>query len=97
MHGRKSWLIYSARTNHFYSSTSATFDETLFPAKHINQRIFSYYDTASVSQFHADMHAAKLNSTLAGDLPNLLATTEKLWTANDVCHDHLECGQYQNI
>eukprot|EP00961_Rhodomonas_salina_P252613 3414580-Rhodomonas_salina.1 len=32
------------------------------------------------------MHAAKLNSTLAGDLPNLSATTEKLWTADDVCH-----------
>eukprot|EP00961_Rhodomonas_salina_P170376 2296845-Rhodomonas_salina.1 len=37
MHGRKSWLVYSARTNRVYSSTSATFDETLFPAKHVDQ------------------------------------------------------------
>eukprot|EP00961_Rhodomonas_salina_P259575 3507430-Rhodomonas_salina.7 len=86
-HGHKSWLIYSASTNCIYSSTSCTFDETLFPAKLVDQSVFGYYNTASVTQFSTDMHKQHLNSTLAADLPNLSSVSIKLWPADDVCID----------
>eukprot|EP00961_Rhodomonas_salina_P139536 1877969-Rhodomonas_salina.1 len=58
MHGSKAWLVYSARTNSVYAATRVTFNETLFPAKAINQRIYGYYNNAPVrvNQFRADMH-----------------------------------------
>eukprot|EP00961_Rhodomonas_salina_P104939 1413145-Rhodomonas_salina.1 len=64
MHGRKAWLVYSARTNRVYSSTSCTFDETLFPAKAADQRLYGYYDNQPVEQFRADLFETELGSTL---------------------------------
>eukprot|EP00961_Rhodomonas_salina_P115526 1555032-Rhodomonas_salina.3 len=87
MHGRKSWLVYSARTNRVYSSTNCTFYETLFPAKKVDQRVYCYYDNQPINQFRSDMHEVKLNSTLVSDLPNLSTTATPLWKADNVCAD----------
>ena len=62
MHGRKAWLVYSARTNRVYASTSVTFDETLFPARFADQRVYGYYDSHSVERFRADLHHTHLSS-----------------------------------
>eukprot|EP00961_Rhodomonas_salina_P168476 2270908-Rhodomonas_salina.1 len=87
MHCRKSWLVYSGRTNRVYSSTNCMFDETLFPAKKVDQRVYGYrdYDNQPINQFSTDMHEVKLNSTLVSDFPNLSMTATPLWTADDVC------------
>eukprot|EP00961_Rhodomonas_salina_P033996 457511-Rhodomonas_salina.1 len=85
MFGRRCWLVYSARTNHVYTSLSCTSDKTLFPAKAIDQRVYGYYDNQPVHEFRADMHAAKLNSTLASDLPNLSSVPAPVWTSDDIC------------
>eukprot|EP00961_Rhodomonas_salina_P056637 760748-Rhodomonas_salina.1 len=87
MHCCKAWLVYSARTNRVYDATSVTFDETLFQAKAINQRIYCYYYNAPVNQFRADMHEHNLNSTIVSDLPNLSSTATPVWTADDVLVD----------
>eukprot|EP00961_Rhodomonas_salina_P269249 3638063-Rhodomonas_salina.1 len=72
MHGRKAWLVHLARTNRVYVSTNTTFDETLFPAKSVDQRFYSYYDNVPVEQFRTEMFERQLNSTLASDLPTSL-------------------------
>eukprot|EP00961_Rhodomonas_salina_P139436 1876306-Rhodomonas_salina.1 len=70
-----------------YSSQSCTFDETLFPARQIDQRVYGYYDNQPVHEFRADLHAAKLNSTLVSDLPNLSPIPDPVWVADNVCVD----------
>eukprot|EP00961_Rhodomonas_salina_P188247 2540469-Rhodomonas_salina.1 len=57
VHGRKSWLVYSASTNTVYSSTDCTFDEAFFPAREHDQRWYCYYDNIPTEEFRADMHA----------------------------------------
>eukprot|EP00961_Rhodomonas_salina_P047354 636225-Rhodomonas_salina.1 len=89
MMGRKAWLIYSSRLNTIYASTNCTFDETLFPARATDQRVFGYYDAGSIDTFRADMHDKQLNSTLQSDFPQFEATVPADSTPEWV-PDHIE-------
>jgi len=55
-HGRKCWLVYSPNLNRIFVSRNVTFDETLFPLKGTDQRVFGKYDNQSVQQLRASAY-----------------------------------------
>mmetsp|Transcript_61726 Transcript_61726/g.127532 ORF Transcript_61726/g.127532 Transcript_61726/m.127532 type:complete len:383 (+) Transcript_61726:3261-4409(+) len=58
-HGRKCWLVYSPRMNSIFATRNATFDETLFPLKGTDQRVFGKYDNHAIQQMRADIWASR--------------------------------------
>mmetsp|Transcript_62060 Transcript_62060/g.128459 ORF Transcript_62060/g.128459 Transcript_62060/m.128459 type:complete len:405 (-) Transcript_62060:2033-3247(-) len=53
-HGRRGWLIYCPRLARIFFTREATFDETLFPLKPQDQRVYGIYDNRAVNQLRAD-------------------------------------------
>mmetsp|Transcript_61225 Transcript_61225/g.126463 ORF Transcript_61225/g.126463 Transcript_61225/m.126463 type:complete len:1000 (-) Transcript_61225:457-3456(-) len=55
-HGRKCWLVFSPRLNRIFATRNVSFDETLFPLKGSDQRIFGRYDNHAIQQMRADAY-----------------------------------------
>eukprot|EP00286_Rhodomonas_abbreviata_P021100 CAMPEP_0181305828 /NCGR_PEP_ID=MMETSP1101-20121128/9952_1 /TAXON_ID=46948 /ORGANISM="Rhodomonas abbreviata, Strain Caron Lab Isolate" /LENGTH=1956 /DNA_ID=CAMNT_0023411799 /DNA_START=677 /DNA_END=6547 /DNA_ORIENTATION=+ len=70
-HGRKCWLIYTPRLNRIFVSRNVTFDETLFPLKHSDQRVYGIYDNQSVQQLRADAYGLGPDVSVVDDILNM--------------------------
>ena len=87
-HGSKSWLVFCPRLNRIFSSRNVTFDETLFPLRKYDQRIYGKYDYAVVEE----MRARKFVNTLDQE-PPIKAST--LWPLEAI--ENLQCESGDNM
>lgn len=55
-HGRKCWVVYCPRLNRIFVSRNVTFDETLFPMRQNDQRVYGIYDNQAVQEMRADAY-----------------------------------------
>ena len=51
--GRKCWLIYLPKSRRVVCTRNVTFDDTLFPLRQVDQRVFGYYDHNQVQELRA--------------------------------------------
>jgi len=86
LHGRKAWLTFSPRVNRVFATTQVTFDETFFPARPHDQRIFGYYDTELRNELRADLVAHQFNTDTQW---TSAALPDPIWTPSDI--------QYSNV
>eukprot|EP00961_Rhodomonas_salina_P267297 3611840-Rhodomonas_salina.1 len=70
-HGRKCWLIYCPRLNRIFASSNVTFDETMFPLKETDQRVYGFYDNQAITRLRADAYGDALNDTPFQDVLNM--------------------------
>ena len=78
--GCKAWLVYSACLHKIYATCNATFDDTLFPSRATDQRVYGYFDNEPVHTFRADLHDKALGSTL---LPASIDSPSPVWVPTD--------------
>lgn len=62
-HGSKAWMVYCPQRNRIFSSRNVTFDETFFPLRKFNQRIYGKYDYAVVEEMRASRFVNTLDKT----------------------------------
>eukprot|EP00961_Rhodomonas_salina_P105951 1426930-Rhodomonas_salina.1 len=67
-HGRKCWLVYSPLLNTIFASRNVTFDDTLYPMKDRDQRVYGYYDNEAVTQMRADAYGDAIFDSLIQDI-----------------------------
>jgi len=70
-HGRKCWLAWAPRLNRIYASRHLTFDETLFPLRDCDQRVYGVYDNHTVQQMRADVYNAPLTTSSVTEIINM--------------------------
>eukprot|EP00961_Rhodomonas_salina_P000258 3428-Rhodomonas_salina.1 len=67
-HCRKCWLVYTPRLNCIFASRNVTFDDTLYPLKESDQRVYGYYDNAAITQMRADAYGPGIFDTPLDDI-----------------------------
>jgi len=70
-HGYKSWIVYSPRLNRVFVSRNVTFDKTLFPMRHTDQRMLGFYDNNAVQEMRADAYGTTHPVGITEDVLNL--------------------------
>lgn len=70
-HGSKCWLAWSPRLNHIFASRHLTFDETLFPLRNTDQRVYGVYDNHTLQQMREDIYNLPEKTTAVTDILNL--------------------------
>eukprot|EP00961_Rhodomonas_salina_P024877 335118-Rhodomonas_salina.1 len=79
--GRKATLTFSPRLNRVYATTQVTFDETLFPARAHDQRIYGFYDDELVKEMRADLVSHQFNTTSQWTTSSI---PDPVWTPADI-------------
>ena len=59
--GSKAWLVFCPAHNRIFASRNVVFDETLFPLREHDQRIYGKYDYAVVEEMRASKHVTTLD------------------------------------
>ena len=62
-HGRKAWLTWIPSLGKIYASRNVDFDETLFPMRSRDQRVFGHYDNQAVTHLRAEAFGEQLRDT----------------------------------
>ena len=97
-HGRKCWLVWVPSLGRIYASRNVAFDETLFPMKKHDQRVFGLYDNESVDRMRAEAYNEQLDYVPLQDIldmPMPQAATSKTLSFNplpddEICADHVQ-------
>eukprot|EP00961_Rhodomonas_salina_P023411 314339-Rhodomonas_salina.1 len=70
---KKAWLVYCPRINRVFASRDVQFDETFFPLRTVDQRVFGNYDADAVQE----LRAANQYVTLDQQAPSI--ATSDVW------------------
>lgn len=90
--GRKGWLIYCPKSRRIHITRNCTFDETLFPLRPTDQRVFGHYDNQRLQELRAAAYPSigltPLTEVLkTGELP---ATSSTKDLSAQLMHSYLE-------
>ena len=88
-HGRRAFIIYSPRTSRVYATIDARFDETYFPFRTTNQRVYGQDYTPSIQLEQLSLYHDMPNPTVASIVERLQSTAVPCSTAWDI-HDLLQ-------
>eukprot|EP00961_Rhodomonas_salina_P218768 2957178-Rhodomonas_salina.1 len=88
-HGRKCWLAYSPRLNWIFATCNVTFDDTLFPLRDSDQRVYGYYDNAAITQLRADAYGPGIDDTPFTDILRMPLPGDPSTTSIDSNFDSL--------
>ena len=86
-HGRRAFIGYSARLNRVYATVEAKFDETHFPMRTTNQRVYGRHHQAHVDIDQLSLYHDMPNPTVAEIVERLNSTNvphNTHWTLNDL-------------
>jgi len=72
-HGRRTFIVYSPRTSRVYATVDARFDETYFPFRTTNQRVYGQDYTPFIQLEQLSLYHDMLNPTVASIVPRLQA------------------------
>ena len=61
-HGRRAWLIWVPRLQRVFASRNVQFDDTLFPMKVHDQRVYGIYDNKAITQMRAEAYKGELTN-----------------------------------
>ena len=85
-HGRRAFIVYSPRTSRVYATVDARFDETYFPCRTTNQRVYGQDYSPSIQLEQLSLYHDMLNPTVASIVERLQSTAVPCSTAWDI-HD----------
>ena len=88
-HGRRASIVYSPRTSRVYATVDARFDETYFPFRTTNQRVYGQEYTPSIQLEQLSLHHDMPNPTVANIIERLQGTAVPCNTAWNL-HDLLQ-------
>jgi len=88
-HGRRALLVYSPRTSRVYATVDARFDETYFPFRTTNQRVYGQDYSRSIQLEQLSLYHDMPNPTVARIVERLQSTAVPCSTAWDI-HDLLQ-------
>jgi len=85
-HSRRAFIVYSPRTSGVYATVDARFDETYFPFRITNQRLYGQDYSPSIQLEQLSLYHDMLNPTVASIVKRLQSTAVPCSTAWDI-HD----------
>jgi len=88
-HGRRAFIVYSPRTSRVYTTVDARFDETYFPFRTSNQRVYGQDYTPSIQLEQLSLYHDMPNPTVASIVERIQSTAVPCNTARDL-HDLLQ-------
>jgi len=88
-HGRRAFIVYSPRTFRVYTTVDARFDETYFPFRMSNQRVYGQDDTPSIQLEQLSLYHEMPNPAVTSIVERLQSTVVPCNTAWDL-HDRLQ-------
>eukprot|EP00961_Rhodomonas_salina_P194600 2627240-Rhodomonas_salina.1 len=94
-HCRKCWVVYCPRLNRIFVSRNVTFDETLFPIREHDQRVYGIYDNQALQEMRADAYGTAKPTSINEEvlaMPIPPTPLSKLITADQHPTYHLESG-----
>ena len=96
-HGRKCWLVYVPRLNRIFVTRNVQFDDTFFPMRANDQRVFGTYDNEAVTQMRAQAYGLQwMNQTPMEDVMRMPLKGDPANNNIDLEFDPLTDANYEN-